>query len=91
MDAAADAARPAVSFETSPQAYKHWKLTVDGAVATLGMDVREDAGLSPDYRLKLNSYDLGVDIELADAIQPLRFERLGRLSRSSRASARHWP
>jgi len=74
MDAAADAARPAVSFETSPQAYKHWKLTLDGAVATLGMDVQEDAGLSPDYRLKLNSYDLGVDIELADAIQRLRFE-----------------
>jgi benzoyl-CoA-dihydrodiol lyase len=74
MDAAADAARPTVSFETSPQAYKHWKLTVDGAVATLGMDVQEDAGLSPDYRLKLNSYDLGVDIELADAIQRLRFE-----------------
>jgi len=74
MDAAADAARPAVSFETSPQAYKHWKLTIAGAVATLGMDVQEDAGLSPDYRLKLNSYDLGVDIELADAIQRLRFE-----------------
>jgi len=77
MDAAADAARPAVSFETSPQAYKHWKLTVDGAVATLGMDVQEDGGLSPDYRLKLNSYDLGVDIELADAIQRLRFEHPG--------------
>src|SRR5436190_13161918 len=63
-----------VSFETDPLNYKHWKLTFDGPVATLSMDVREDAGLSPDYRLKLNSYDLGVDIELADAVQRLRFE-----------------
>ena len=63
-----------VSFETSPDQYRHWKLQIDGAVATLSMDVREDAGLSPDYRLKLNSYDLGVDIELADAVQRLRFE-----------------
>jgi benzoyl-CoA-dihydrodiol lyase len=74
MDAAANAVRPAVSFETSPETYRHWKLTFDGAVATLGMDVQEDAGLSSDYRLKLNSYDLAVDIELADAIQRLRFE-----------------
>jgi len=63
-----------VSFETHPSQYRHWKLTFDGLVATLGMDVREDAGLVPDYRLKLNSYDLGVDLELADAIQRLRFE-----------------
>ena len=64
-----------VSFETSPEAYKHWKLTFDGSVATLGMDVKEDAGLRPnDYKLKLNSYDLGVDIELADALQRIRFE-----------------
>jgi benzoyl-CoA-dihydrodiol lyase len=63
-----------VTFERSPDAYKHWKLAFDGPVATLSMDVREDAGLSPDYRLKLNSYDLGVDIELADAIQRIRFE-----------------
>jgi benzoyl-CoA-dihydrodiol lyase len=63
-----------LSFETHPQRYKHWKLSFDGPVATLSMDVQEDAGLSPDYRLKLNSYDLGVDIELADAIQRLRFE-----------------
>ncbi len=74
MDAAAKAVAPAVSFETSPETYRHWKLTFDGAVATLGMDVQEDAGLSSDYRLKLNSYDLAVDIELADAIQRLRFE-----------------
>ena len=74
MATAANARTPTVSFETSPERYKHWKLTVDGAVATLSMDVQEDAGLSQDYRLKLNSYDLGVDIELADAIQRIRFE-----------------
>src|SRR5436309_1309052 len=67
------APRP-VTFETHPNDYKHWHLKIDGAVATLSMDVREDAGLSPDYKLKLNSYDLGVDIELADALQRLRFE-----------------
>src|SRR5437868_968124 len=65
---------PAVSLDTSPDRYRHWKLAFDGPVATLSMDVREDAGLSPDYKLKLNSYDLGVDIELADAIQRIRFE-----------------
>jgi benzoyl-CoA-dihydrodiol lyase len=65
---------PLVSLETSPDRYHHWKLAFDGPVATVSMDVQEDAGLSPDYRLKLNSYDLGVDIELADAIQRLRFE-----------------
>src|SRR5204863_1557306 len=63
-----------ITFDTRPDTYRHWKLRVDGPVATLAMDVREDAGLSPDYTLKLNSYDLGVDIELADAIQRLRFE-----------------
>jgi benzoyl-CoA-dihydrodiol lyase len=63
-----------ITFETSPARYRHWKLAFDGPVATLSMDVQEDAGLSPDYRLKLNSYDLGVDIELADAIQRIRFE-----------------
>jgi benzoyl-CoA-dihydrodiol lyase len=69
------AATPTVNFETSPDQYKHWKLTVDGNVATLAMDVREDAGLRPnDYKLKLNSYDLGVDIELADVLQRIRFE-----------------
>jgi benzoyl-CoA-dihydrodiol lyase len=65
---------PVVTFETHPSQYKHWRLTFDGPIATLGMDVQEDAGLSPDYKLKLNSYDLGVDIELADAITRLRFE-----------------
>ena len=63
-----------ISFETSPDRYRHWKLNFDGPVATLSMDVQEDGGVSPDYRLKLNSYDLGVDIELADATQRLRFE-----------------
>src|SRR5437899_2581838 len=63
-----------ITFETHPDRYKHWKLSFDGPIATLSMDVREDAGLSPDYKLKLNSYDLAVDIELADAIQRLRFE-----------------
>ncbi|MBM3751869.1 MAG: benzoyl-CoA-dihydrodiol lyase [Acidimicrobiia bacterium] len=65
---------PSVSFETSPDKYRHWRLSFDGPIATLGMDVQEDAGLAPDYKLKLNSYDLGVDIELADAITRLRFE-----------------
>ena len=63
-----------ISFETSPDRYRHWKLSVDGPLATLSMDVQEDGGLSTDYRLKLNSYDLAVDIELADAVQRLRFE-----------------
>jgi benzoyl-CoA-dihydrodiol lyase len=61
------------SFETSPDQYKHWKLSFDGDIATLAMDVQEDGGMG-DYQLKLNSYDLSVDIELADAIQRLRFE-----------------
>src|SRR6187431_3089478 len=74
MDAATKAAPPQVSFTTGPDRYRHWKLTFDGPVATLSMDVQEDAGLSSDYKLKLNSYDLGVDIELADAIQRIRFE-----------------
>jgi len=73
MDAAAPGDVP-VDFDTAPDRYRHWRLTVDGPVATLGMDVAEDAGLRPGYRLKLNSYDLGVDIELADAVQRIRFE-----------------
>jgi benzoyl-CoA-dihydrodiol lyase len=63
-----------VEFRTSPEAYRHWKLSVDGPIATLAMDVAEDGGLVPGYELKLNSYDLGVDIELHDAVQRLRFE-----------------
>jgi benzoyl-CoA-dihydrodiol lyase len=63
-----------VDFRTEPSRYKHWRLGLDGPVATLAMDVREDGGLRPGYELKLNSYDLGVDIELYDAVQRLRFE-----------------
>ena len=63
-----------IDFQTDPSRYRHWKLHVDGAVATLTMDVDENAGLFEGYQLKLNSYDLGVDIELADAVQRLRFE-----------------
>src|SRR5947207_1673330 len=63
-----------INFDTSPDRYRHWKLQYDGPIAMLSMDVREDAGLSPDYKLKLNSYDLGVDIQLADALQRIRFE-----------------
>src|SRR5215510_1895795 len=63
-----------VTYDTHPDRYHHWKLAFDGPVATLSMDVDESAGLRPDYKLKLNSYDLGVDIELADAIQRIRFE-----------------
>jgi benzoyl-CoA-dihydrodiol lyase len=63
-----------INFETAPDRYKHWKLAVDGVVATLSMDVQEDETLASGYKLKLNSYDLGVDIELADAVQRLRFE-----------------
>ena len=63
-----------VDFRTEPSKYRHWRLAVDGPVATLTLDVKEDAGLRPGYELKLNSYDLGVDIELHDAVQRLRFE-----------------
>src|SRR5215813_7664811 len=66
--------RMIVDFRTEPSRYKHWKLRFDGPVATLAMDVKEDGGLRPGYELKLNSYDLGVDIELYDAVQRLRFE-----------------
>jgi len=61
-------------YRTDPSKYKHWKLSFDGPVATLTMDVAEDGGLRPGYKLKLNSYDLGVDIELHDALQRIRFE-----------------
>ena len=69
-----DGERGLVDFRTEPARYKHWKLSFDGPVATLAMDVQEDGGLRPGYELKLNSYDLGVDIELYDAVQRLRFE-----------------
>lgn len=66
-----------INFQTSPDQYKHWKLSIAGAVAKLSMDVQEDETLAEGYKLKLNSYDLGVDIELADAIQRIRFEHPG--------------
>ena len=65
---------PEVAFDTSPEAYRHWGLSVDGEVATLTLTVDEDGGIVPGYQLKMNSYDLGVDIELHDAVQRLRFE-----------------
>ena len=63
-----------VDYFTDPSRYRHWKLTFDGPVATLRMDTKEDGGIRPGYKLKLNSYDLGVDIELHDALQRIRFE-----------------
>jgi len=63
-----------IDFQTHPDRYRHWHLAFDGPVATLTMDVDPDAGLFEGCELKLNSYDLGVDIELADAVQRLRFE-----------------
>jgi benzoyl-CoA-dihydrodiol lyase len=66
-----------IDFQTDPARYRHWKLAVEGEVATLTMDVDENGGLFEGYQLKLNSYDLGVDIELADAVQRLRFEHPG--------------
>ena len=81
MSAPATAARPSpasaesapIGFETHPSRYRHWRLAIEGAVARLTLAVDESAGLHPGYRLKLNSYDLGVDIELADAVERLRF------------------
>jgi benzoyl-CoA-dihydrodiol lyase len=71
---AAEPTRVTVDFDTAPDRYKHWKLAVEGEVATLTLDVAVDGGLVPGYELKMNSYDLGVDIELYDAVQRLRFE-----------------
>jgi benzoyl-CoA-dihydrodiol lyase len=70
----AQPAAAAIDFRTDPSRYKHWRLSFDGPVATLTMDVAEDGGIRPGYKLKLNSYDLGVDIELHDALQRIRFE-----------------
>jgi benzoyl-CoA-dihydrodiol lyase len=72
--AEAATAQASIDVRTSPDQYRHWKLSFENGVAYLTMDVNEDAGLRPGYKLKLNSYDLGVDIELADAVQRLRFE-----------------
>jgi benzoyl-CoA-dihydrodiol lyase len=63
-----------INYQTSPEQYKHWTLACDGQIATLTMNVNEDGGLKEGYKLKLNSYDLGVDIELNDAVQRIRFE-----------------
>jgi len=65
---------PEILFQTAPEQYKHWRIEIAGSVATLSMDVQEDETLADGYKLKLNSYDLGVDIELADAVQRIRFE-----------------
>src|SRR5580704_10910818 len=65
---------PRVEFQVDPSRYRHWRLATEGPVATLTMDVDEQGGIVPGYELKLNSYDLGVDIELYDAVQRLRFE-----------------
>ena len=74
LDNHAELLMSTIDFRTEPARYKHWKLAIDGAVATIAMDVDERGGLRPDYELKLNSYDLAVDIELYDCIQRLRFE-----------------
>ena len=68
------AAPAVITFETHPDRYAHWRMSIDDAIATLAMNVNEDKGLKPGYKLKLNSYDLGVDIELYDALHRIRFE-----------------
>src|SRR5688572_572601 len=73
-DLAVEPAEGRVDYQTDPSRYRHWRVAFDDAVCTVTMDVDEDGGLRPGYRLKLNSYDLGVDIELHDIIQRLRFE-----------------
>jgi benzoyl-CoA-dihydrodiol lyase len=67
-------AAPVVTYDAHPDTYAHWRLSFDGPLATLLLDIDEDRGIAPGYKLKLNSYDLGVDIELHDALQRLRFE-----------------
>ena len=74
VEQASSDSRALVTYDTHPDRYRHWRLTFDGPVATLAMDVNEDKGLKPGYKLKLNSYDLGVDIELYDALNRIRFE-----------------
>ena len=77
-DTTEKSAAPArIDFETAPERYRHWRISVNGPAAELILDVDENATLHPGYQLKLNSYDLGVDIELADAVQRLRFEHPG--------------
>src|SRR3982750_690071 len=69
-----DPSPPRVDYRTDPSQYRHWNLSAEGALARLTLDVAEDAGIRPGYKLKLNSYDLGVDVELADALNRVRFE-----------------
>ena len=69
-----NASQPVVDYRTAPEQYRHVKLGYDGPVATLKIDIDENAGLRPGYKLKLNSYDLGVDVELNDAVNRIRFE-----------------
>ncbi len=69
-----EAVKPVITYDTSPSQYKHWSLACDGAIATLTLNINEDGGIKPGYKLKLNSYDLGVDMELHDALQRVRFE-----------------
>ena len=78
-----------VNYQVDPARYKHWRLSFDPPVATLTMDVAEDGGLRPGYKLKLNSYDLGVDIELHDALQRIRFEHPEPDRHGLTGSARH--
>src|SRR5512134_1343673 len=73
-ESAPNQSAPLVDYQTHPDRYAHWRLTFEGPIATLTMDVKETGGLRPGYALKLNSYDLGVDIELHDALQRIRFE-----------------
>ena len=72
-DTTTTSAKP-VDYQTDPSRYQHWSLQFDGPVATLNLDIDENAGIRPGYQLKLNSYDLGVDIELNDALNRIRFE-----------------
>src|SRR5262252_6218299 len=74
LEPASSEPRAVITYDTHPDRYVHWRLAFDAAVATLSMDVNEEKGIRPGYRLKLNSYDLGVDIELHDALQRIRFE-----------------
>src|SRR5690349_4766624 len=74
---AADVEKQLVDFQTHPSRYQHWQLRFDDSIATLLMDTKEDGGIRPGYKLKLNSYDLGVDIELHDALNRIRFEHPG--------------
>ncbi len=74
MSTTAVAAPPRVDYRIEPSQYRHWKLSAEGALARLTLNIAEDAGIAPGYKLKLNSYDLGVDVELADALNRIRFE-----------------